>query len=766
MSMTSPGDAPPVRPPPSFSQASQRGSTLTTSSDTTTAPSPSRPFSVSTATSESPAWSSPPGSRLPKPKTQLGRSSIGSARDERLDASEDIRSLIIRSFSPTIAVYASGDTDDLVRQKGFRGGFSELIRPFGETVPGKVVIRDSTGSGRGWDDYGVRFVELKAGQDRGSTNAPSSAGQGSFPLSQMEQVLWRQVNSSDDPFPQPLHATDAVAGGSSIAASPLYKSFLRQLLSASAPTPHETFRHPVACVIAISSRNTTPLDSLRELYADTNTGSRQPPEWVHPEFLRYYVLVHDEDQDDIAESTRLYDQMKRHFGLHCHLLRLRSNQCVVTDDDSVQVPQCEWLSPSEHLSRFGEAGVFAFLLCSSFSQLTSAETLIDIGAEEAPYLFESDIVAIKALVRELVAQSVIPFMENRAAVWNDQVASRRRGLSGRFMSMSRRWAGFGSSRSGVSGSGSSGVSGNYDIVRGFYKPDTAEAVLRKLADFAFMLRDWRMATSTYELLRSDYGNDKAWKYHAGIHEMYAVSVLLDPLAAPAKIKLETVDQAFDTACYSYLTRCSDAADALRCLSMAVEVLRSRGGSATESGARWAMRIMDLGLLGPVGLVLFHERTSVCYASKTATAGTTWGARHRKAGMWSVFAADHWLRLGKPSFASTCLEEADRLYCDILQTDGVFPIPELQTFVDNLKLACKVGSFEVKSDIDGQDETDMTTDMVLEAEETSEEKFDNRRKHRASLMGLPASLEPASATPPHFVADNDGVNTPHDDFERA
>jgi hypothetical protein len=64
--------------------------------------------------------------------------------------------------------------------------------------------------------------------------------------------------------------------------------------------------------------------------------------------------VHDEDRDDISESTKLYDQMKRHFGLHCHLLRLRSNQCVVTDDDSVQVPECEWLSPSERL--LGRAG--------------------------------------------------------------------------------------------------------------------------------------------------------------------------------------------------------------------------------------------------------------------------------------------------------------------------------------------------------------------------------------------------------------------------
>lgn len=137
-------------------------------------------------------------------------------------------------------------------------------------------------------------------------------------------------------------------------ASPLYQLLLRRILSIEQFTPHETFLHPVACVIAISSHNKTPLESLRGLYAQTTQGDTAPASYIHPEFLRYYVLVHDEDKSDIAESTKLYDQMKRHFGLHCHLLRLRSDQCVVTDDDSVELPSCEWLTPEEDLARMNE----------------------------------------------------------------------------------------------------------------------------------------------------------------------------------------------------------------------------------------------------------------------------------------------------------------------------------------------------------------------------------------------------------------------------
>ncbi|KAJ5812949.1 hypothetical protein N7447_009972 [Penicillium robsamsonii] len=695
--MTSPGDAAPVKPPPSFSPGVARVAST----------SPSRypgehetTQSLDAELAESQSVSSPPPSQPRSP-----------------------------TYRYDLALHASEDTDNLVRSKGFKGGFWELVRPFGETVSGKVVIRDSIGSSRAWEDYGVRFVDFK-----GIGRAPASRDSG--PLVQMEEVLTKQLDSSDGTFGASVRTKDVLGFP---ATTPLCKSFLQQLLCSAPTAPHETFGHPVANVIAISSRNSAPLETLRQLYADGTTGSQQLPEWVNQEYLRYYVLVHDEERDDITESIKLYDQMKRHFGLHCHLLRLRSSQCVVTDDDSMQVPQCEWLSPSEHLS--------------------GAEALVDLGTDGTPYLFGSDATAIRAFTRELVVQSVIPFMENKVAVWNDQVASRRRGISGRFMSMSRRWAGFGSSSRSSIGGPSGGNSGNYDPAQHSYSPDSQEAILRKMADFAFMLRDWKLATSTYDMIRSDFGNDKAWKYHAGAHEMCAVSMLLNPLATSAKIKLESVDQMFETACYSYLTRCSDAPHALRCLSLAVELLKSRGGSATESAAKWAMRVMDFGLVGPVGQILYTERVAACYASKTPIGAAKWGGRRRKAGMWSMLAADQWLKAGQPTLASACLEEAERLYADVLQADGAFPMSEMQNFVDNLRHAVKVEYLESRG-FDARDEP--ASEDPLGTEETSE-KLDMRH-HRRSLIGLPVQLD--AGTLNSTQASLDPGIPPSDDFERA
>jgi trafficking protein particle complex subunit 8 len=52
--------------------------------------------------------------------------------------------------------------------------------------------------------------------------------------------------------------------------------------------------------------------------------------------------------------------------------------------------------------------------------------------------------------------------------------------------------------------------------------------MRKLADYAFMLRDWRLAHSTYDIVRKDFGNDKAWKYAAGAQ--------VPPLNPPSDIR--------------------------------------------------------------------------------------------------------------------------------------------------------------------------------------------------------------------------------------
>ena len=287
----------------------------------------------------------------------------------------DPKEIILKAFLPKVAVYASLDTEELVRLKGVYGGFRGLLRPFGEGLPGNVVIRDSVGGSKSWDNFGIHFIEFDGTDGRlswaqksdtetqrtdsqyiakDSSQSSRSASTGAainhcLGLDAIvEEYLTDELICSSGKKDQQPYTTFSSPLGQNLT-PPYYAFYLRKLLSQRPMVPHETFSQPVACVIAISSQCQRPIETLRELYSDTRQGARRVPLWAGNEFLRYYVLIHDEDHDDIKKSTSLFDQMKKHFGLHCHLLRLRSVECTKDEDDGTGLPHCQWLSAEEEL---------------------------------------------------------------------------------------------------------------------------------------------------------------------------------------------------------------------------------------------------------------------------------------------------------------------------------------------------------------------------------------------------------------------------------
>ena len=569
---------------------------------------------------------------------------------------DEPRQIVIGSFAPRVCVYASADTEEFIQGKGFNEGFRELLRPYGERIPGKVVARDSVGASKAWDDFGIRIVGPDDGQPyrtssseivrsvNGRTSGPrdstSSAGTPSTPFEKLmdhhlrseETQVKTQSNGHIDSYSREQKSPQT--------SSSVYPLYLRKLLSSMLMVPYETFCHPVACIIAVSSHNPSPIETLRQLY---NQSGRRIPAFVGAEYLRYYVLIHDEEQDDITKSTALFDLMKRHFGLHCHLLRLRSSHCVQSDDDSIEVPPSSWLTAEDDLSQI---------------------SIIDYDPDNpsSHYLFDSDASALRSFLREMVTQSIVPFMENRIMTWNDQVASRRRGLSGRFMSLSKRWTAFGSSRSSSPNS-TPASNTNYDPNLGIYLPSTPEATMRTLADYAFMLRDFRLAYSTYDVLRSDFAHDKAWAYHAAANEMAALSYLLIPQTSPSRTpRPDSVDQMLETATYSYLTRCSLPFGAIRTLTLALELLHPR---SPEHAARCGGKLLELGVLSPLSQAFMAERMVHCYRSRAPGKGR---ARKRQMAFWTLLAAGGWVRVEQAGQARRQLDEARRLYGELAR-DG-------------------------------------------------------------------------------------------------
>ena len=277
-------------------------------------------------------------------------------------------------------------------------------------------------------------------------------------------------------------------------------------------------------------------------------------------------------------------------------------------------------------------------------------------------------------------------MEGRVVTWNDQVASRRRGISGRFMSLSKRWTGFGSGRGTPSAGGSSNPSGsNYDSVHGFYPPETSEATMRQLADYALMLRDWKLAYSIYDILRADFGNDKAWKYHAAANEMAAVSFLMLPQTTSSRSWSDIVDQLLEAASYSYLTRCSMPYGVIRCTTIAMELLRSRGSTAAQDAARWGGRLLELGVLSPFAQAFLTERMADCYRSRAGAGLLRLGSRKRQTAFWNLMSAGSWIRLGIQGRTQRRLQEARTSYDLCFNSrDSSVPFPSMRDFWNSLE----------------------------------------------------------------------------------
>ncbi|KAI1099362.1 hypothetical protein F4804DRAFT_322110 [Jackrogersella minutella] len=684
---------------------------------------------------------SPPGSRsqspVGRPPSRIASGSVfGAASNNALaltsgggDSPGDPLNLILRAFVPHVAVYTSEDTDILLKEKGFGRGLWELLRPFGERVQGKVIIRDSNGSSRTYEDYSIHFVQFGDGvvhpesvttglrstpisRTNGVSGKLGEPGRGQprqgIAIPDVEAVVDRHLTYAEESFFS-LPQSPTNNGLDIDVPSPYYALYLRRLLSGLPLTPHETFAHPVACVIAISSRNQTPIETLRRLYTESSTGDKRLPNWVDGEFLRYYVLVHEEERDDITRSMSLFDQMKRNLGLHCHLLRIRGTQSVATDDDSIPLPRSEWMSASEELA-----------------DLRKSEDHEDFE-DPTRYIFESDATAIRTFIREMVTQSIIPTMERHVSVWNDQVASRRRGLAGRFVGLTKRWGFGGNSRSSFPGQSSGS---NYDSL-GFYRQDAPEAIMRKLADYAFMLRDWKLAHSTYDLLRSDFNNDKAWRYHAAVNEMAAISLLIMPQNLSAKSRAETIDTAFEAAFYSYITRCSAPYGALRCLSLGLELLRIRGGSSVDEAAKWGIRLLESKIMGPVGDALIKERLAVCYASKKGLGTHLWGGRRRKSALWSVLGAEAWVIQGKYIQAQRCLNEARKTYSDLPSGNGIDKFAYASAFV--LGIGKKLNENLEAADQEDDDDSGDQSEIVDEESEALD-----TRGRRISTLGLPGA----------------------------
>ncbi|CAG8595408.1 16304_t:CDS:10, partial [Acaulospora morrowiae] len=529
------------------------------------------------------------------------------------------RDFVTRVLSPKVAVISSPDADQVCQANNFPDFFT-LIKPFGERIEGKVTARDSQGLPNPIDNFVVRFSSLT------SLEQPDVQLTSQILADKVKSISSNSLSVDLPQIAAKADVTERYLEVSQDDLTPWYAEYRRLFFTFTGVSEHETFEHPVACIIAISSSNKEPIATLSQMYNITTPAPIFDKGFMDTNILKYYVLLHDNHKVSLEHSEEVYDRMKRSFGLHCHLLKLNSIPPILIPEDrdsfSISTPPVDnsestsdiWTSyvnesnilnallstsssapnttSMEIYSRQNSLSNYSLPLSPTTSTLNSptssftedmllskeggndSQVSLGLGSISSmviygKYLSEDDIAGIHTFVRELVVQSIVPFMERNIQYWNEQVASSRRGIAGRIFSASRRYFGAGKAAGPVQQSSYASINNSSNTI---YPHNSPEAQMRKLADWSFMLRDYKFAHSMYETVKRDFSADKAWKYYAGTQEMIGICL---QIAATNISNRTDFDHYFEHAVNAYYNRSKSPFYATRATILYYELLKFR-----------------------------------------------------------------------------------------------------------------------------------------------------------------------------------------------
>ncbi|TPX70879.1 hypothetical protein SpCBS45565_g01477 [Spizellomyces sp. 'palustris'] len=530
------------------------------------------------------------------------------------------RDFICRLLSPLVAVVATSDAEELAKLNSLPT-FADLIKPFGTRVKQGISFAllhtkgtgyaDRTDNAQAEDEHKQKSEELWSLGFAGNTKFPcfslffmqlmflvdprdalkiSSDSQGHASILESFSVRFRDWRQLDQFNPQIISKTvvdhlgkhgrrrptfpsiktkeDVHSAYSQIdndQLTPWYSDYRNSVCKYVGFSEHETFNHPVAYLVVVSTSNPNPADAAQDLTSDSPFTSLSEKSFLDPAIPKYCILVHDAHVAPGVDPEAALVQMRKSFP-STYLLRINSvpHSAPSTSDPfnpetvpSPTVPDVWTSIQSETVPMLEQLA--ASLKSTSTTSISSTRDsitspIIDEGfpmfkekgepaadslgvsstaAADSPtetkssaygcYLTNDDFAGIDEFVKDLVVQKIIKHMESCIQHWNEQVASNRRGLTGRLNRLvGLKYFGGGTKSQAATPAPVTDKSGVT-----VFPHNAPEMIMRRLADFAFMLEDYRLAFGTYDSIRKDFqGNERFVKFHAGTQEMLGLTVLM------------------------------------------------------------------------------------------------------------------------------------------------------------------------------------------------------------------------------------------------
>lgn len=358
------------------------------------------------------------------------------------------------------------------------------------------------------------------------------------------------------------------------ATTDIYAQLFRMAVSSNHVVSFDTLNHPVAHVFVIDIHNDT-VDLLRDRIVSFRNYN----------FPRYFAL-----QDVLVHVFVLFDSTTVAQDDVAHF--------QITIKNSLSVSSTAF--PVNHLSqadspvplfKWENTTVDEELQNLSLQQSQKPPSMGAHATENYLHVPSSLDLTLKSGLHDFVSRFLIPHMELKIRAWDDLILAPKKSITGRFFSVSRKLFSNASpdhslTSSASANSSAAGSSSTFNYQQNYYYKSSPEQAIRKLADWSLMLNDFKYAYSTYDLIKKDYTNDKAWVYVASTQEMCIVSLLLaqtQPLspdvkplppdrATLRKIRHDIIEPYMDNLSYTFKSRLNVRTYVIRAYLVVAELL--------------------------------------------------------------------------------------------------------------------------------------------------------------------------------------------------
>ncbi|XP_076953793.1 uncharacterized protein LOC143627976 [Bidens hawaiensis] len=460
-------------------------------------------------------------------------------------ASYSLKKMLLDEITPVVMVLPT----PLVEQRCLENGLSfvQMLTPFCAFNNIDVPVRTAS-------DQPYRLQKFKLRMFYASDIRQQNI---EVTKERLEQVIADAGNNEDSELyldPSPIETMSTSSEPEFVPT--WFQYFNKELVRSVSFSDHEAFDHPVAGLLVVSSNDEDPISKFRDLF-NTN---QLPPLFndgaMDPKIPKYYILVHDNQDGSPERATKILAEMRNTFGSNeCRLLCINSSQGQLVDHKpNPWDPYVSNALPGQHLGCL---------------------------------LNNEDMDELKVFVRDLSSKDIIPNMEQRIRVLNQQVSATRKGFRNQIKNLWWR----------------KGKEDTPEVQSvGMYTFNSVESQIRVLGDYAFMLRDYELALSNYRLLSTDYKLDKAWKRYAGVQEMMGLTYFM--LNQSKKDAEYCMENAFST----YLRiGTSGKGNATRCGLWWVEMLKTSGQYKDAAGVYFRISGEE-----PLHTAVMLEQASYCY----------------------------------------------------------------------------------------------------------------------------------------------------------